>query len=150
MRADTCNDRAAHDTRSYLTGTPSLLSSGNQCLRVTARTHTRLSCCATHSFGAPCRHASAGFIRVGGTLALLFGAYYLGAAHGEATGRGLVSFYVATIIGRLVLAAAFAVFVARREVEAPLLLLAGANLIGAGSMWLAVRRDSAAGRPEPP
>jgi len=117
-------------------------------MKLTARTHTCLSRCATRSSGAPRRHASAGFIRVGGTLALLFGAYYLGAAHGEATGRGLVSFYVATIIGRLVLAAAFAVFVARREVEAPLLLLAGANLIGAGSMWLAVRRDSAAGRPE--
>ena len=83
-----------------------------------------------------------GFVRVGGTLALLFGFYYLGAAHGEATGQGLRSFYRSTILGRLVLAASFAFTVLRKEVEPPLLLLALANLVGAGSMWRALQRDA--------
>ena len=90
-----------------------------------------------------------GFIRVGGTLALLFGAYYLGAAHGEISGKGLGSFYLSTVVGRLVLAACFAVFVARGEVEPPLLLLALANLIGAGSMWRALRQAGSTHGAEP-
>ncbi len=85
-----------------------------------------------------------GFVRVGGTLALLFGFYYLGAAHGEASGQGLRSFYWSTILGRLVLAASFAFLVLKKEVEPALLLLAFANLVGAGGMWRALQRSGPA------
>ncbi|KAK9817031.1 hypothetical protein WJX72_008675 [[Myrmecia] bisecta] len=85
-----------------------------------------------------------GWIRVGGTLAALFGFYYLGAAIGDRQGQGLRGFYAATVAGRLFLAAAFAAFVALGQVSSMLLVLAGVNALGALNMLMALRRK---GRP---
>lgn len=85
------------------------------------------------------RSVAPSWIRVGGVLASLFGFYYLGAAHGEVTNRGLLSFYEATISGRIWLAAVFCLLVALRKSQWQLLVLAAANLMGAASMHRAVR-----------
>ena len=71
---------------------------------------------------------------MGGVLASLFGAYYLGAAMDDAAGRPPLYFYQTTIVGRLVLSAAFTYLVATRQCEPGLLLLAAAN--AASSMLL--------------
>jgi hypothetical protein len=76
---------------------------------------------------------------VGGVLASLFGVYYIGAAHGDVTNRGLLSFYEATILGRFWLAAVFCLLVALGKSQWQLLILAGANLLGAASMYRAIR-----------
>jgi hypothetical protein len=88
-------------------------------------------------------------------LASLFGFYYLGAAHGDwAAGGGTVAvqalrgFYLATIAGRIVLFAVFAAIVVAGEAGIGLLLPAVANLVGACSMWLALRAQlQSQGRP---
>lgn len=72
-------------------------------------------------------------------LASLFGFYYLGAAHGEVTNRGLLSFYESTIIGRAWLALVFCLLVALKKSQWQLLILAAANLAGAASMRRAIR-----------
>ena len=69
-------------------------------------------------------------------LASLFGAYYIGAAVG-----GLTGFYKATIFGRVFLAASFGWLVMKGDIGWKLLLLALANLIGAGGMWMALRKE---------
>eukprot|EP00884_Botryococcus_braunii_P020561 jgi/Botrbrau1/7189/Bobra.0300s0019.1 len=90
--------------------------------------------------------ASKGWIRVGGMLASLFGFYYLGAAHGDwasgggaAAVRALEGFYLATVVGRVTLFVVFVAIVAAKEVGVGLLLPAVANLLGAASMWFALR-----------
>lgn len=75
----------------------------------------------------PCSRVALGWVRVGGCLAALFGAYYLGAALDDAAGRPPLFFYQTTIVGRLALSAAFIYLVATRQCEAGLLLLAAAN-----------------------
>ena len=74
-----------------------------------------------------CSRVAVGWVRVGGILASLFGFYYVGAALDDAAGRQPLYFYHTTIIGRLVLSAAFAYLVATRQCEPGLLVLAAAN-----------------------
>lgn len=73
---------------------------------------------------------------MGGVLASLYGAYYLGAALDDAEGRKPVRFYQSTIIGRLILAAAFTGLVYLKQCGTGLLLLAGANIVSAAAMHL--------------
>lgn len=85
-----------------------------------------------------------GWVRVGGVLAALYGAYYVGAALDDAEGRHPRRFYAATVAGRLALSAAFVGLVALRECEPGLLLLAAANAASSGLLWLAAQRRAAA------
>ncbi|KXZ49094.1 hypothetical protein GPECTOR_23g26 [Gonium pectorale] len=87
---------------------------------------------------------AAGWIRVGGILFALIGWQYLGTAWGDSQGQGAQGFYRATILSRVALSAGFGLLVARGEAPAGLLVLAGLNLVGAASMWLALRRGAAA------
>ena len=83
-----------------------------------------------------------GWGRVLGVLAACFGAYYAGAAYGEARGWGARGFYWSTVAGRLFLVGAFGWLVATgRFAEPALLVLAAANLLGALSMCWALRRE---------
>ena len=79
-------------------------------------------------------------MRVLGTLAALFGIYWLGAAWGEATGSMLTGFYQATVLGRLWLAAVFAWLVASRQVPWGLGMLGALNAAGAALTALALRK----------
>lgn len=88
-----------------------------------------------------CRSVATGWLRVGGTLAALFGFYYLGAAYGELSGSGLSGFYLSTVIGRLALSGIFVVLTLRQEVGNGLLVLAVLNAAGALSMASALRKD---------
>lgn len=65
---------------------------------------------------------------------MLFGFYYVGAAHGDITRRGLKSFYEATVWGRLFLFTSFMILVAVKKSQWQLSFLAIVNLIGALSM----------------
>lgn len=78
------------------------------------------------------------WIRVGGVLASLFGFYYIGAAHGDFTGRGLESFYRSTVYGRAFLGIAFTALVLTGKSQWQLLILAGVNVLGALSMQAAL------------
>lgn len=86
---------------------------------------------------------------MGGVLASLFGAYYLGAALDDAAGREPRHLYTTTIAGRLLLSAAFCWLVASRQCEAALLWLAAANAASSALLWRAVwqrrRAEAAAG-----
>ena len=81
-----------------------------------------------------------GWIRVGGTLALLIGAYYIGAAVDDARGACPRALYAATVAGRLLLSAVFTALVAAAEGESGLLVLAVVNAASAGALWRAVRQ----------
>ena len=70
---------------------------------------------------------------------MLFGFYYTGAAHGEVTRRGIKSFYEATVYGRLFLFVSFMILVAVKKSQWQLSILAVVNLLGAGSMWQALK-----------
>eukprot|EP00897_Mesotaenium_endlicherianum_P006197 jgi/Mesen1/5605/ME000282S04759 len=82
-----------------------------------------------------------GWIRVLGVLALLYGIYFLGTARGEMLGMGARGFYLATVVGRMVLFFAFCGFVACGTVQISLLVLALLNLVGALSMLWALRAE---------
>ncbi len=82
-----------------------------------------------------------GWIRVGATLAVLFGAYYLGAAMDDMEGRKPLRMYQATILGRVLLAAVFTGLAACGQCGAGLLLLAAVNAAGAWRMAHALRSD---------
>lgn len=82
------------------------------------------------------------WIRVLGVLAAVFGIYWLSCSAGEATGHGLPAFYVGTVIGRLLLAAAFASL--SRQLGPGLLLLGLLNAAGALSTALALCRQQQA------
>lgn len=69
-----------------------------------------------------CSAVPPGWIRVGGTLAALFGCYYWGAAFGDSNGSGSRAFYVSTVVGRVGLVVAFAAIVAAGEVGPALLI----------------------------
>ena len=88
-----------------------------------------------------CSALEAGWVRVGATLALLFGAYYLGAALDDAEGRKPLRMYQATVLGRLLLAAVFSALVAAGQCGHGLLALAAVNLAGAARMHAALRSD---------
>lgn len=100
-----------------------------------------------HAFGAlfDASLVSEGWVRVGGVLAALFGAYYLGAALDDAAGRFPQYFYVSTIAGRLLLSTAFAGLVAARQCEPALLWLAAANAASSVLLLQALRRRAASG-----
>ena len=69
------------------------------------------------------------------TLAVAFGVYYLSAAYGDINGAdGARGFYAGTVLGRLFIFLSFALLVATRQVEPPLLLLGLINGLGAGEM----------------
>ena len=87
---------------------------------------------------ACCRSVAPVWIRVGGVLAALFGFYYIGAAHGDYTKKGLNSFYRATVYGRVFLVLTFSTLVALKKSQWQLLILAGLNLVGAISMQKAL------------
>ena len=88
-----------------------------------------------------CRSVAPVWIRVGGVLASLFGFYYIGAAHGDYTNKGLESFYRSTVYGRLFLAIVFTTLVISGKSQWQLLILAAANALGAGSMQHALRKQ---------
>lgn len=88
-----------------------------------------------------CSLVAIGWIRVGATLASLFGFYYLGAALDDAEGRRPVLMYTATVWGRLMLSAMFSWLVGSGQVPPPLLALALANAASALAMLLALRRQ---------
>ena len=69
-----------------------------------------------------CSAVPQGWIRVGGTLAALFGCYYWGAAFGDSNGSGSRAFYMSTVVGRVGLVVAFAAIVAAGEVGPALLI----------------------------
>jgi hypothetical protein len=94
------------------------------------------------AFGAlfDASRVSEGWVRVGGLLASLYGAYYVGAALDDAAGRYPRFFYLSTIGGRLLLSTAFAGLVAARQCEPALLWLAAANAASSALMLLAVQR----------
>ena len=75
-----------------------------------------------------------------GTLAALFGIYWLGAAWGEASGSMLTGFYQATVLGRLWLAAVFAWLVASRQAPWGLGVLGALNAAAAVLTALALRK----------
>ncbi|GJP31859.1 hypothetical protein CLOM_g15438 [Closterium sp. NIES-68] len=81
-----------------------------------------------------------GWIRVLGTLAVVFGIYYLGAARGERNGSGVRGFYEATVVGRIFLFFSFCALVASGSVPAMILLLGVVNLLGALSMAFSLQR----------
>ena len=87
-----------------------------------------------------CRSIAPVWLRVFGVLAMLFGCYYLGAAHGDITGRGLDSFYISTIVGRALLCLAFTALVLLGKSQWQLMLLAALNFCGAASMQRALNR----------
>lgn len=87
---------------------------------------------------------SAGWVRVGGTLALLFGAYYLGAGVDDAEGRKPLRMYQSTVLGRALLAAVFAALAAAGQCGPGLLVLAAANAAGAWRMARALQQDGVA------
>ncbi|PNH02626.1 hypothetical protein TSOC_011388 [Tetrabaena socialis] len=87
---------------------------------------------------------SSGWIRVGGILFALIGCQYLGTAAGDREGLGALGFYRATVWSRVALAAAFGLLVALGQSPPGLLVLGAVNLVGAGSMHLALRRSSGA------
>mmetsp|Transcript_16504 Transcript_16504/g.42310 ORF Transcript_16504/g.42310 Transcript_16504/m.42310 type:complete len:170 (-) Transcript_16504:941-1450(-) len=80
-----------------------------------------------------------GWIRVFGILCAAFGTYYLGSALGDLYGKRH-GFYVSTVAGRVFIAGALSVIVARQELPATLLILALVNLFGALSMWKALNQ----------
>ena len=91
-----------------------------------------------------CSVVTPGWIRVGGVLACTFGIYYLGAAEADRKhGQSHAGFYWSTILGRVLLAAAFALLVVTQQVASMLLVPAVVNLLGAANMWLALRNQAA-------
>lgn len=82
-----------------------------------------------------------GWVRVGGVLASLFGAYYVGAALDDAAGRQPLYFYRATVVGRLLLSAAFTYLVASGQCEAGLLALAAANALSSLALHRALQQQ---------
>jgi uncharacterized membrane protein len=74
---------------------------------------------------------STGWLRIGGVLCQLFGAYYIGAAADDAEGRRPLQFYRATVWGRAALTAAFVALWAAGECERGVLVLAAINAMSA-------------------
>ena len=74
-------------------------------------------------------------------LCVLFGSYYLGAAHGEITQHQMRSFYQSTVLGRFFLSAAFVGMVCMKQAEWPLLIPASINLLGAVNMQRSLSRS---------
>ena len=81
---------------------------------------------------------------MGGTLAALFGFYYLGAAYGEITGSGLHGFYSSTVLGRLALSGIFLWLRIKGEAGFGLVIIAALNAAGALSMQSALSQNSKA------
>jgi hypothetical protein len=81
-----------------------------------------------------------GWVRVGGTLASLFGFYYCGAALDDAEGRFPYRTYQSTVAGRIFLAAVFLLLVVTGQSHRSLLVLAAANIVSALSMHRQIRR----------
>jgi len=77
-----------------------------------------------------------GWVQVLGALCVVFGIYYVGAGFNDQT-----AFFYATVFGRIFLFFTFAALVALQVAEATLLLLGAVNLLGAASMFVALRRD---------
>ena len=98
-----------------------------------------------------CRAVTAGWIRVGGILAALFGFYYLGVGWPDrhelqhhSPISPAVGFYISTILGRAFLCAAFCVLVLSGQVGRTLLLPAAVNLLSALNMYVALQRRQSA------
>jgi len=77
-----------------------------------------------------------GWVQVLGALCVVFGIYYVGAGFNDQT-----AFFYATVVGRIFLFFTFSALVALQVAEATLLLLGAVNLLGAASMFVALRRD---------
>lgn len=87
-----------------------------------------------------------GWVRVGGTLASLFGFYYFGAAFDDVEGRFPFRFYQSTISGRIFLALVFSVLVLAGQSHRSLLILALANIASAFAMNRQIQIAVAQGR----
>jgi hypothetical protein len=93
-----------------------------------------------------CSVPDVGWVRVGGTLAYLFGFYYFGAALDDVEGRFPYRFYQSTVIGRLFLAVVFLVLVLTEQSHRSLLILVAANIVSALAMNKQIGRAVASGR----
>lgn len=82
-----------------------------------------------------------GFIRLGGVLLAMFGAYYAGAAVGERLGSGLKSFYWSTVWSRWALALVCVALFVSEELPWGILVLGGMNALGAFGMHFALQKD---------
>jgi len=87
-----------------------------------------------------------GWVRVGGTLASLFGFYYFGAALDDVEGRFPYRFYQSTVTGRLFLAVIFSALVLTEQSHMGLLVLAFANIASALAMNRQIGIAVASGR----
>lgn len=83
-----------------------------------------------------------GWIRVGGTLASLFGFYYIGAGLDDTEGRFPLRFYQATIAGRYFLSVVFLALVLTKQSSRELLLLGIINIASAMAMSRQVGAES--------
>ena len=92
------------------------------------------------------RTIAKGWIQVFGAVCVAFGAYYLGAAWGDANGGGARGFYAATVVGRTAIFLIFCALVAARAVQQTLLVLGVVNLLGALSMFIAMRNAGSGGK----
>lgn len=81
---------------------------------------------------------------MGATLAMLFGAYYLGAACDDAAGRPPMFMYAATVLGRSLLSLVFAWLVWSGQCAAPLLWLAALNALSATRLLRALAQQGVA------
>ena len=90
-----------------------------------------------------CSLPATGWIRVGGTLASLFGFYYIGAGLDDMEGRFPLRFYQVTILGRIFLSIVFALLVVTKQSPRGLLLLSVVNILSAGAMARQVSATSA-------
>lgn len=75
-----------------------------------------------------------GWVRVGGTLASLFGFYYFGAALDDVEGRFPYRFYQSTVAGRFFLAVIFSALVLTEQSHMSLMVLVIANIASAIAM----------------
>jgi hypothetical protein len=98
--------------------------------------------CLGAAFGAGAALPTAGWARVGGVLAALFGFYYAGAALDDCAGRRPLAFYAATVWGRAFLSAAFAAIAATDASLRPLIVLAAVNAAGAWALAHAVGAEA--------
>lgn len=87
-----------------------------------------------------------GWVRVGGSLASLFGFYYFGAALDDVEGRFPYRFYQSTVFGRLFLAVIFSALVLSEQSHVSLLVLVFANIASAFAMNRQIRIAAASGR----
>lgn len=83
------------------------------------------------------------WIRVGAVLAVVFGVYYIGTALGDVKGcNGADSFYMSTVIGRVLIFLSFCWLAVTRAAPMSLVIVGAVNLIGALTMLKALHSQN--------